>query len=99
MLNAIEEEKAEKITQKNRGKWVHIKTSFGKHLFMSSSLETKDTSSFILSVRKNGDWVITHEKGIVPKITKDLLIVAYECGEWIDTTLVKCLEEYKPNSF
>jgi hypothetical protein len=50
-------------------------------------------------VRKNGDWVITHEKGIVPKITKDLLIVAYECGEWIDTTLVKCLEEYKPNSF
>lgn len=81
------------------GKWVHIKASFGKHLFMKSSLETKNTSSFILCVKKNGDWFLTQEKGCIPKITKDLQILASECGKWIATTLAKCLEEYSSIPF
>ena len=99
MLNVMEEKEAEEIIQQNVGKWVHIKASFGKHLIMIFSPETKDTSSFILSVRKNGEWIITQKKGNIPKITKDLPILNSERGKWIDTTLEKCLEEYRPISF
>lgn len=99
MLNVIEKNEADEITRKNMGKWVHIKASFGKHLFMKSSLERKNTSSFILCVRKNGKWDIIHEKGNIPKIKEDLSILASECGKWVHTTLAKCLKEYGPMPF
>ena len=99
MLNVMEEKEADKITRKNTGKWMHIKASSWRHVFMKSSLESKNSSSFILCVRKNGKLDIIHEKGNVPKITKDMVILASECGKWIDTTLAKCLKEYEPNPF
>ena len=107
ILNVMEENEADKITRKNTGKWMHIKGSYWRHLFMkaslesknSSSLESKNSSSFILCVRKNGKWDIIQKKGNIPKITEDLPILASECGKWIDTTLAKCLEEYGPIPF
>ena len=94
ILNVMEEKEAKKFTQKNTGKWMHIKGSSWRHLFMKASLESKNSSSFILCVRKNGKLDIIHEKGNIPKITEDLPILASECGKWVHTTLAKCLEEY-----
>ena len=98
MMDVMEEKEAKEITQQNTGKWMHIKGSSRRHLFMKASSEI-ERSSFILCVRKNGKWDIIQKKGNIPKITEDLPILDSECGKWINTTLAKCLEEYEPLTF
>ena len=99
ILNVMVEKEAEKITQENTGKWMHIKGSSRRHLFMRASPQSKNSSSFILFVRKNGKWDIIQKKGNIPKITEDSPILDSECGKWINTTLAKCLEEYSSIPF